>query len=77
MSYFAKSGIGGIWLSPIYASPNRIFGYYISDFKDIHPNYGTMKDLQDLITEAKNLGIKVLRSKFFFLNFSFLKKINK
>lgn len=53
------SGIGGIWLSPIYASPMVDFGYDISDFRDVDPKFGTMKDLEELTAQAKKFGIKV------------------
>ncbi|XP_072743584.1 maltase 1-like [Anoplolepis gracilipes] len=60
LQHFVDSGITGIWLSPIYASPMVDFGYDISDFKDVDPTFGTMQDLEGLIAQAKKLGIKVL-----------------
>lgn len=36
------------------------FGYDISDFKNIHDEYGTMEDFEELILEANNLGIKII-----------------
>ncbi|XP_023315955.1 maltase 1-like [Trichogramma pretiosum] len=60
LQHFKDSGIGAIWLSPIYASPMVDFGYDISDFRDIEPDYGTMKDLEELTKKAKEMGIKVI-----------------
>ncbi|GAB1869739.1 alpha-glucosidase [Camponotus japonicus] len=60
LQHFVDSGITGIWLSPIYASPMVDFGYDISDFKDIDPTFGTMGDLEKLIAQAKKLGIKMI-----------------
>ena len=53
-------GIGIIWLSPVYPSPNVDYGYDISDYKDIHPDFGTMNDMDMLIAEANKRGIKLV-----------------
>jgi oligo-1,6-glucosidase len=53
-------GIGIIWLSPVYSSPNRDYGYDISDYCSIHPGLGTMADMDQLIAEAKRLDIKLV-----------------
>jgi len=53
-------GIGIIWLSPVYCSPNEDNGYDISDYRDINPEYGTMDDMDLLITEAKKRDIKII-----------------
>ena len=60
LQHFKDSGIGAIWLSPIYASPMVDFGYDISDFRDIDEAYGSMEDLEELTKKAKELGIKVI-----------------
>lgn len=41
-------GVGVIWLSPVYPSPNVDFGYDISDYKGINPELGTMADMEEL-----------------------------
>lgn len=46
-------GIGAVWLSPVYPSPNADFGYDISDYCGINPEYGTMADMDRLIREAE------------------------
>lgn len=53
-------GIGIIWLSPVYPSPNADNGYDISDYCDIHPEYGTMADMDRLIEEAAKRDIKII-----------------
>ncbi|KAJ8680493.1 hypothetical protein QAD02_016280 [Eretmocerus hayati] len=60
LQHFKDSGIGAIWLSPIFTSPMIDFGYDISDFKDIDPAFGSMADLEIMTKKAKELGIKVV-----------------
>lgn len=56
MEHFVDAGVGAIWLSPIFKSPMVDFGYDISDFREIHYEYGTMQDFEDLIAKAKVLS---------------------
>ena len=60
LEHFIESGIGAIWLSPIYQSPMVDFGYDISNFREIDSRFGTLTDFTDLTKKAKSLGIKVL-----------------
>ncbi|XP_011645433.1 maltase 1-like [Pogonomyrmex barbatus] len=53
-------GADALWLSPIYSSPQADFGYDISNFTDIHEEYGTLEDFDELVETAKNLGLKVI-----------------
>jgi len=53
-------GIDVIWLSPVYASPMADNGYDISDYYKINPLFGTMVDMDSLISEAKNRGIQII-----------------
>ena len=53
-------GVGAIWLSPVYASPNADNGYDISDYRNINPEYGTMADMERLIAQAGARGIKII-----------------
>ena len=50
-------GVDAIWLSPIYPSPLHDFGYDVSDYTDVAPEYGTLDDLDRLIAacHARNL----------------------
>ncbi|XP_034475196.1 maltase 1 [Drosophila innubila] len=60
LQYFADTGITSVWLSPIFQSPMVDFGYDISDYRAIQPEYGTLKDFDELIAKAKRLGIKII-----------------
>jgi len=60
LSYIASLGVDGIWFSPIYPSPNADFGYDISDYKNIHPDYGTLDDFIKVLGRAHELGLKVI-----------------
>ena len=60
LDYLEKLGIDGIWLSPVYASPQKDNGYDISDYQAIHPPFGTMADMEKLISEAGRRGITII-----------------
>ena len=60
LEYIKKLGVDGIWFSPIYPSPNADYGYDISDYKDIHPDYGTLDQFKKVLDRAHELGLKVL-----------------
>ena len=53
-------GISGIWLSPTMPSPNADWGYDVADYVDVHPDFGTLADLDELIADAGRRGIRVL-----------------
>jgi len=53
-------GVGILWLSPVYASPNEDNGYDISDYRNINPEFGTMADMERLIAEAGRRDIRVI-----------------
>ena len=60
LDYLKKLGIDVIWLSPVYKSPNDDNGYDISDYCDIMDDFGTMEDMDNLLKEANENGIKIL-----------------
>ncbi|ELC8443855.1 alpha-glucosidase [Clostridium perfringens] len=60
LDYLKELGIDVIWLSPVYKSPNDDNGYDISDYCDIMDEFGTMDDMDNLLKEAKERGIKIL-----------------
>lgn len=60
LDYLQTLGIGAIWLSPVYKSPNDDNGYDISDYEDIMDEFGTMADMEELIAEADKRGIKIV-----------------
>lgn len=53
-------GVDAIWLTPFYQSPNRDFGYDVSDYRSVHPEHGTMEDFDHLLEEAHKRGIRVI-----------------
>ena len=60
LDYLEDLGINAIWLSPVYASPNVDNGYDSSDYRQIMPEFGTMKDWDDLLEEAHHRGIAII-----------------
>jgi glycosidase len=60
LSYLKDLGIEGIWLSPIFPSLQEDFGYEITDYTEINPEYGTLNDFEELITRAHSIDIKVI-----------------
>lgn len=60
LDYLAELGVNSIWISPIYPSPMADFGYDISDYHNVEPAFGTLKDFDNLITEAKARNIKIV-----------------
>ncbi|MDP8256019.1 MAG: alpha-glucosidase [Candidatus Alcyoniella australis] len=53
-------GVDAIWLTPFYNSPNRDFGYDVSDYRSVHPEHGTLDDFDELVQQAHKRGIKVI-----------------
>jgi len=60
LDYLHWLGVDGIWLNPTFPSPNRDWGYDVSDYFDVHPDLGTLEDLDALIAAAGELGIRIL-----------------
>ncbi|MGL5675588.1 MAG: alpha-glucosidase [Cellulosilyticaceae bacterium] len=58
--YLVNLGINMIWLSPVYLSPNKDYGYDISDYYRINPEFGTMEDFDALIRETTRYGIGII-----------------
>jgi alpha-glucosidase len=53
-------GVDGIWLNPTMPSPNHDWGYDVADYRAVHPDLGTLEDLDALVAEAGRRGIRVL-----------------
>ncbi|MGH2793970.1 MAG: alpha-amylase family glycosyl hydrolase [Actinomycetota bacterium] len=53
-------GIDGVWVSPVMPSPNDDWGYDVADYCAVDPGYGALEDVDRLVAEASNRGIKVL-----------------
>ena len=60
LDYLQWMGVDCIWLLPFYQSPLRDGGYDISDFKQVHPDYGTVEDVHEFIDSAHARGIRVI-----------------
>jgi hypothetical protein len=60
LDYLKQLGVDAIWLTPIYSSPQVDFGYDISDYKNIDPQYGTLADFDRLVAEARKRQIRVV-----------------
>ena len=59
LDYIQSLGADAIWFSPIYPSPNADYGYDISDYRNIHPDYGNLEVFQELLDEAHRRGMRV------------------
>jgi maltose alpha-D-glucosyltransferase / alpha-amylase len=60
LPYLRDLGVTAIWVLPFYPSPLRDDGYDIADYRGIHPDYGTLRDFQDFLREAHQLGMRVI-----------------
>ncbi len=60
LEYLEWLGIDAIWLNPIHPSPNVDWGYDVSDYTGVHPDLGTLDDLDRLVAEAEERGIRVV-----------------
>ncbi len=60
LDHLVDLGVGTLWVSPFFASPQVDFGYDVSDYCDVAPEYGTLDDAQRLIDEAHRRGLRVL-----------------
>jgi alpha-glucosidase len=53
-------GVDALWLSPTFPSPNHDWGYDVADFYGVHPELGTMADLEELVVECGRRGIRLM-----------------
>jgi len=60
LDYLAALGVRGLWLSPVYPSPQYDFGYDISDYQSIDPLFGTLADWDELVTAVHARGMKLV-----------------
>ena len=58
LDYIKDLGFDTIWISPFYSSPQEDFGYDISDYYNIAPEYGTMQEAEQLIAAIHQRGMK-------------------
>ncbi|HEX4594863.1 MAG TPA: maltose alpha-D-glucosyltransferase [Bryobacteraceae bacterium] len=60
LDYLHDLGVTAVWLLPFFPSPWRDDGYDISDYNDVHPAYGTLRDFQTFLKQAHRRGIRVI-----------------
>ncbi len=60
LEYLHELGVGAIWLSPVYPSPMKDFGYDVSDHEGIDPLFGSLDDFDALVARARQLGLKII-----------------
>ncbi|MGE0876886.1 MAG: maltose alpha-D-glucosyltransferase [Burkholderiales bacterium] len=60
LDYVQQLGVNTIWLLPFYPSPLRDDGYDVSDFHNVHPQYGTRQDIRSFVREAHRRGLRVI-----------------
>jgi maltose alpha-D-glucosyltransferase/alpha-amylase len=60
LDYIVELGVNVVWLLPFYPSPLRDDGYDISEYRDIHPSYGTLREAKRFIRAAHERGLRVI-----------------
>ncbi|OOF57982.1 alpha,alpha-phosphotrehalase [Rodentibacter genomosp. 2] len=65
LDYLQTLGIDGIWITPMYVSPQIDNGYDIANYREIDPIYGTMADFEQLIAEAHKRNIRIVMDMVF------------
>jgi alpha-glucosidase len=60
LDYLKQLGVDAIWITPFFPSPQVDFGYDVSDYENIDPMYGTLKDFDHLASEAKRRNIRLI-----------------
>lgn len=60
LDYLHKLGVDAIWLTPFYVSPQVDNGYDVANYTAIDPTYGTLDDFDELVTQAKSRGIRII-----------------
>ncbi|MDG2959685.1 alpha,alpha-phosphotrehalase [Bisgaard Taxon 10/6] len=65
LDYLQCLGVDGIWLTPMYVSPQIDNGYDIADYRNIDPIYGTMDDFEQLVAEAHKRHIRIVMDMVF------------
>jgi alpha-glucosidase len=60
LGHLRRLGVSGVWLNPTTPSPNADWGYDVSDYCDVHPDFGTLADMDALLADAHAAGIRVV-----------------
>src|ERR1022692_2196048 len=60
LDYLRWLGVDAIWIAPMFPSPEVDWGYDVSDYYNVNPDYGTLKDMDALVAQGKQRDIRVL-----------------
>ena len=60
LPYLAGLGVDTLWLSPVHPSPNVDFGYDVADYTGVHPDFGSVADLERVVSEAREAGLRII-----------------
>ena len=60
LPYLADLGVDAVWITPFYPSPMHDHGYDVADYCDVDPRFGSLADIDRLLTEAHALGLRVI-----------------
>ncbi len=60
LDYIADLGVDAVWISPFFKSPQKDFGYDVSDYRQVDPLYGNLNDFDELVEKAHSLGLKII-----------------
>ena len=60
LPHLVELGVDAVWFSPFYRSPQHDAGYDVADYRDVDPVFGTLADVDAVLREAAELGIKVI-----------------
>jgi len=60
LDYLRGLGVDALWISPFFPSPQRDWGYDVSDYRGVDPCYGTLEDAKDLLAAAHARGLHIL-----------------
>ena len=60
LDYLHWLGVDAIWIAPMFPSPHVDWGYDVSDCYSVDPDYGTLKDMDELLSQSKRQNVRVL-----------------
>jgi alpha-glucosidase len=60
LDYLEELGIDGLWISPIFDSPMHDVGYDVRNYRSVHPLFGTLADVDELLKQAHARGIRII-----------------
>jgi alpha-glucosidase len=60
LRYLRDLGVDAVWVTPFYPSPQHDAGYDVSDYRDVDPRFGKLSDVDDLLSQAHELGLRIV-----------------